>query len=159
MLYDLFIIIVLTFVPFLELRASIPYGILVLGVNWFLVFIVAVIANAVLGPVVYLFLDTIIHYFCKFKLIDKLWNKYVEKTQHRIQRYVDKYGEFGVALFIGVPLPGSGSYSGAIGSYVLGLDFKKFVVANLIGVLIAGILVTFAVFAGNGFWLSFVKVI
>ena len=64
------------------------------------------------------------------------------RTQKNIQKSVDKYGELGVALFIGVPLPGSGVYSGALGAYVIGLNFKKFIIADIIGVLIAGTIVT-----------------
>lgn len=55
---------------------------------------------------------------------------------------VEKYGELGVAVFIGIPLPGSGVYTGAFGAYLLGLDKRKFGVANVIGVLIAGVAVT-----------------
>jgi uncharacterized membrane protein len=55
---------------------------------------------------------------------------------------VDKYGELGVAVFIGVPLPGTGVYSGALGSYLLGLNRRKFMIANIRGVVIAGAAVT-----------------
>jgi len=48
----------------------------------------------------------------------------------------------GVAIFIGIPLPGSGVYTGALGSYLLGVQKKKFMVANAIGVLIAAVAVT-----------------
>ena len=47
-----------------------------------------------------------------------------------------------MALFIGIPLPGSGVYTGAFGSYLLGLDRRKFAIANVVGVLIAGAAVT-----------------
>ena len=63
---------------------------------------------------------------------------------------MQKYGPIGVALFIAVPLPGTGSYAAALGSYVLGLDKKKFAWANLIGVTIAGILVTLITLTGKG---------
>ncbi|GAH86941.1 unnamed protein product, partial [marine sediment metagenome] len=66
----------------------------------------------------------------------------------KIEPYVRKYGTFGVSLFIGLPLPGSGSYTGALGAYLLGLGYKKFVIANIIGVVIAGIIVTILTLAG-----------
>ena len=55
---------------------------------------------------------------------------------------MDKYGEWALAIFIGIPLPGSGVYSGALAADLLGLSFRKFVVANIVGVLIAGVIVT-----------------
>ena len=63
-------------------------------------------------------------------------------TQRKIKPLVDKYGLFGVSLFIAIPLPGSGSYTGAVAAYILGIGYKKFILANLIGVIIAGTIVT-----------------
>ena len=76
-----------------------------------------------------------------------------------LKKSVEKYGEWAVALFIAIPLPGSGSYSGAIAAYVIGLSHKKFAIANLIGVIIAGILVTAIVLFGTEAFSFFVKVI
>lgn len=139
---EIWMIIALTMLPFLELRASIPYGIINTDLHWSVVFFVAVVSNILLGPVVYLFIDKFVGLFLRIRVLDKIYTKVVERAQHRIHKAVEKWGELGVALFIGVPLPGSGSYSGAIGSYVIGLGFKRFVIANVIGVLIAGIAVT-----------------
>ncbi len=74
-----------------------------------------------------------------------------------MHKYVDKYGTIGLALFIGVPLPGSGVWTGALAAFLLGFKRKEFSIANIVGVLIAGVIVTFVVVAGiNGFSL-FVK--
>jgi uncharacterized membrane protein len=153
------ILVLMTFIPFLELRASIPYGILALQMNWFMVFLICVAANIILGPIIYWFLHVFMKYILMIKFIDKVWQKYVERLQKRIKPYVDRWGVLGVGLFIGVPLPGSGSYSGAIGSYVLGLDFKRFFWANVIGVLIAGTVVTIVSLLGNGAWGFLIKVV
>ncbi|MFC1722953.1 COG2426 family protein [Nanoarchaeota archaeon] len=142
MLYEILILVAITLLPFLELRASIPYGILKTDMHWMTVFFVCVVANALLAPVVYFVIDKLLHLVLRWQRLERLWKKNVERTQKRIKKYVDKYGWIGVALFIGVPLPGSGVYSGAIGSYLLGLGYKKFIVAACLGVLIAGVAVT-----------------
>jgi len=142
MLNQLSYLIFITLLPFLELRASIPYGINVLKMPWPTVFIVCVITNIILGILIYFLLDKFVHLFLRYKFFSKPYNHLVLRTQKKIQKYVDKYGEIGVALFIGVPLPGSGVYSGALGAYVIGLNFKKFIIADMIGVLIAGTIVT-----------------
>ena len=136
-------LILITLLPFFELRLSIPVGI-GMGLHWSLVFAVCVLTNIILGPLVYFFFDKLIHLFLRFSFIDKLYNKFVIKTQKKINPLVEKYGALGVALFIAIPLPGSGSYAGALGAHLLGLGYKKFIVANTIGVLIAGIVVTLA---------------
>lgn len=146
---EILVLIGLTLLPFLELRASIPYGILNTDLNWITVFIVCVLANIILAPIVYFFLDKIVHLFFFIKSFEKFYLRKVEKTQKKIRKYVEKYGEIGLAIFIGVPLPGSGVYTGAIAAYVLGMSYKDFIKAAFIGVLIAGVIVTAISFSGN----------
>ena len=159
LLNNILLIIAITFLPFLELRASIPYGILILKMHWIPVFIIAVITNIILGPLVYFFLDKIMHIFLRINIINKIYQKYVEKTQKKIHNYVEKYGEAALAIFIGIPLPGSGSYSGALAAYLIGLGYKKFIIANIIGVIIAGVIVTAVVLTGTTAWDIFIKMV
>jgi uncharacterized membrane protein len=142
------ILILITLIPTLELRASIPFGILRAEIHWWAVVIVCVATNIVLGPLVYLFLDKAVGLVLRFQGLSRIYGWTVTRTQRRIQKYVDRYGEMGVALFIGIPLPGTGSYSGALGAYLLGLGYRKFIIANLMGVLMAGAIVTTAVLSG-----------
>jgi uncharacterized membrane protein len=156
MMESIFLIILLTMIPLLELRASIPAGILGLSVTipftsfivtldptpWAIVLIVAIIANWILGLLLYFFMDFILKVLTIVPAINRLKEKLLVRTQRRIHPYVEKYGLFGVALFIGVPLPGSGVYTGALGAYLMGMEKKTFAKASFIGVVIAGIAVT-----------------
>ncbi len=152
-------LILITFLPFLELRASIPYGILGLGMDWASVFFICVITNIILGILIFFFNELIIKMVTIIKPVEKIWKKYVEKMQKRIHKAVEKYGEWAVAVFIGIPLPGSGVYSGALAAYLIGLDFKKFLVANIIGVLIAGVIVTIVSITGASAFSIFMKMV
>ncbi len=139
---DILQLIIWTFIPGLELRFSIPYGITVLGMPWFEVVIITFITNILLGPIVYILLNQFLHIVIKIKFFNNIYEKFVIRTRKKISDKVEKYGEFGLALFIGIPLPGSGVYTGALAAFILGLDFKKFLIATVIGVFIAGIIVT-----------------
>jgi uncharacterized membrane protein len=162
MISKILILILVTLIPALELRASIPLGMLSgeieifnltlngLGLNWILVFFVCVITNIILGFLVYILLDKFVNYFLKFPLFAKYYHRKVEKTQRKIKPSVEKYGWIGIALFIAIPFPGSGSYTGALAAYLLGLDYRKFIIANTLGVVMAGILVTLAILGGQG---------
>ena len=152
-------LILITLIPALELRASIPYGILNTNLHWLVVFMVCVIANIVLGILVYYFLDKIIFVIKKIKFIEKFWDMYVKKIQKKIHKAVEKYGEFAVAVFIGIPLPGSGVYSGALAAYLIGLSNKKFIIANIIGVLIAAVIVTIISLSGASILQLFIKTV
>jgi len=158
MLSEIIIIALLTLLPTLELRASIPYGIFSTNLHWSVVFLIAVMVNILLGPIVYTFVDKALHIVLRIKTADKLYTWYQKKIQKKITKKVERYGELGLALFIGVPLPGSGSYSGAIAAHLLGINFKRFFLANVIGVLIAGIIVLCICLFGNGAWNFFIKV-
>lgn len=151
-------ITLLTLLPFLELRAGIPYGIIVLGKEqWFIVFLLACIVNILLAPIVYLFLDKFLHLFLNIKFISNIWDKLIVKTQIKIHKYVEKYGVLGLSVFIGIPLPGSGVYSGAIGGYILGFSYKDYIKSAIFGVFIAGIIVTLVMLTGSSAFDLFIK--
>jgi uncharacterized membrane protein len=153
------VLILLTLLPFLELRASIPYGIFSTDLHWSTVFLICVLTNIILGPIIYLFLDKVIHIFLRINFIKKLYHKIIEKPRRKVHAAVERYGTLGIALFIGVPLPGSGSYSGALGSYLLNLGYKRFITANTLGVIIAGIAVLLISLTGSSALHIFIKTI
>ncbi|HOU17487.1 MAG TPA: small multi-drug export protein [Candidatus Marinimicrobia bacterium] len=157
MINEIIKMIAITFVPTLELRASIPYGIFAAKISWLIVFAVCVVANIIVGILIYLLMDLIIKIITKIPVITKVWDNYVAKTQQKIQKGVDKYGKWALAIFIGIPLPGSGVYTGALAAYLIGLRFKKFMVANVIGVIIAGIAVTVICLTGASVSNIFIK--
>ena len=135
-------IVLLTLMPFLELRASIPYGLVKTDEPWFVVVALAIVVNIVLGPIVYFLLDKLLHVALRVGFFKRFWDRTIIKTQKKIHPLVEKYGVLGLGLFIGVPLPGSGVYSGAFGGYVLGFTKKEFYIATVVGVLIAAAAVT-----------------
>ncbi len=150
-------LIALTLLPFLELRASIPYGVFQTDLSILSIFLICTLTNIILAPIIWLFLDKVIHIFLRIKLLDKCYQKTVEKAQRKVHKYVEKYGILGLAIFIGIPLPGSGVYSGALGAYLLGFKFKDFFKAAIIGVLIAAVLVTLISTTGNTIFQILIK--
>lgn len=155
MLYEIGTLILLTLLPGLELRASIPYGIwdgsvslpfgLVLnglGMNPLVVVPIVLFMNVLLGEIVFFALNTILPYVLRIKFLERFYKYSVRRVQKKAHKYVERYGVVGLAFFIGVPLPGSGVWSGALAAFILGFRKKDFSKANILGVLIAGVLVT-----------------
>lgn len=142
-------LVLLAVLPVSELRGSIPYGIL-RGLPIAPVIIVSILANIVAGIFAYFFLDRLVKLFFNFGLFRKYYEKIVERSQKKIKEAVDKYGWIGVAVFIGIPLPFTGAWTGALGSYLIGLEKKKTIIAIILGVLIACILVTVTMLTGIG---------
>ncbi len=164
MLKRIIILTLWTFVPALELRFSIPFGFIYYqdSMHWTAIVAICLAANVALAFVFYWLLDTVIkwlrHHWPWFQ---RIYERIVERAQRKIQKSVDRYGEWGVAVFIGVPLPGTGVITGAIASYAMGLDRKKYYIASIVGVLIAGTAVTILCLLGDSVapWLKklFVK--
>jgi uncharacterized membrane protein len=142
-------VVLLTLTPTLELRASIPYAILVGEWNLMVAAGVGIVANTALAPLVWLFVDNLMEVFLKVGFIKRLFDWYAEKKKASLEGYVAKYGVYGLALFIGVPFPGTGVYSGCLAAWLLGYRFRDYMVASFGGCVLAGIAVTAVVASGN----------
>lgn len=153
----LLMLIAPTFVHALELRASIPDGLIDAALAPVLVVIACILATIVLAPIVWIFLAKGIDLFLRIQWIDDLYQKVVVRARNNVESYVERWGTLGLALFIGVPLPGSGVYSGALGAYLLGFTFTQYMIAAALGVMIAGGLVTAAVLTGASVMSVFIK--
>jgi uncharacterized membrane protein len=145
------LLVLVTFIPGLELRASIPIGILYgsskLGIesnalSWPLVVLICVLANILLGWGVFFAMQPAMRILERFTWFRTRVEPILERTRRKLHPYVEKYGEIGVAVFIGIPLPMSGVYTGAVGAFALGVGKRQFAIANVIGVLIAATAVT-----------------
>ena len=150
MFFQILLLCLITLIPALELRASIPYGIMgnaSWGITpglmpWFFVAALCILCNAVLGWVLYLLLPVIFQIVGKLPVFGKYADSLTARARSKLKPYVEKYGTIGVALFIGIPLPGSGVYTGSLGAFMLGMERRKFMLACLLGVIIAGTIVT-----------------
>lgn len=149
MLADIAIIAMITLLPFLELRAGIPYGVFATELHWSVVFPASVAVNTTLGAALYLVLGRLKAAATKIAGVEKAYNYYVTRTQKRINPYIERYGWLGLAIFIGIPLPGSGVYSAVVGAHLLGMSFRRFMIANVIGVVSAGIIVLAVCLSGS----------
>ena len=144
---NIVILFLITLIPGLELRASIPMGVFggeYIGepMPWPMVVAICVVSNIIIGWAVFFLLDPLMKMLRKCALLDKFAHKYLDRAQRKLHPQVEKYGFWGVSIFIGIPLPMTGAYTGAAGAYALGMKKKDFMLANVAGVLIAATCVT-----------------
>lgn len=150
MLSQAILLCLITFIPALELRASIPYGILgseSWGITpglmpWFSIAALCILCNMLLGWALYLLLPAVFFLLDRLPFFRRNLEPMILRARSRLAPYVEKYGTIGVALFIGVPLPGSGVYTGSLGAFMLGMKRRDFMISCLLGVVIAGTIVT-----------------
>ena len=147
MLKNIAVLFLITLIPGLELRASIPMGIFggeYIGepMPWLLVVAICIVSNIIIGWAVFFLLDPVMRILRKWAFLDRLAHRYLDRAQKRLAPQVQKYGFWGVSIFIGIPLPLTGAYTGAAGAYAMGMKKRDFMLANVAGVLIAGVCVT-----------------
>ncbi len=142
--------------PIFELRGAIPYG---MTQELPLLFLIpfCIVLNALVGPIVFFFLSSVHKLFSRFPRYRALFDIVVNRARRKVHTKVEKYGYLGLALFVAIPLPITGAYTGALGAWVLGLDRKKTYLAILLGVVIAAIVVTIVMFLGIEALSLFVK--
>jgi len=142
-------VFLLSLMPISELRGGIPYGLLVAHLPLWEVELLAIGGCWLSAPIVYFILPWVVRLLCRMRWFERLWNRVSLKVHGHVRRSVERFGPLGITLFVGVPLPGFGVYSGALGAYLLGMSFARFMWVALIGVLIAAALVTAAVLSGS----------
>lgn len=139
----------LSILPISELRGSIPY-LLANKAPLAFTFIYCTTLNALVAPIVYIFLSSVHKLFYRMGWYRNLFERFVEKTRSKVKKEVDKYGFLGLMIFVAIPLPVTGAYSGTLGAWILGMDKKKSILCVAAGVFIAGIIVTTISWFGIG---------
>lgn len=124
--------------PISELRGGIPLGIINLGLPPWFVFPIAVIANALIFFPVFFALRL---FYDKFLFRIPLFSRYLGSLRKRGKPIVDKYGFWGLALFVAVPLPLTGAYTGTILAWLLDVNWRRAFFPVALGVIVAGVIV------------------
>ncbi|UCD20748.1 MAG: small multi-drug export protein [archaeon] len=132
---------ILSFVPISELRLAIPLAI-ASNVNPFIAFIACLAINLLVAPFVFFALDKI--YTKVFKKSLREHGIIQKLSKKKITKKVEKYGFMALVLFVAVPLPVTGAWTGSLVAWILGLNEKKSILAISIGITIAAVIVTLA---------------
>ena len=136
------IVSLISMVPLIELRGAIPYAV---GFQLPLLpsYIVAILGNMLPVPFIFLFARKILEWGKDKKLTKKFFTFCLEKGNKGGKKLQEKAGRnvyFALVLFVGIPLPGTGAWTGTLAASLLNLDFKKSVIAIMGGVVLAGII-------------------
>ncbi|UCD18526.1 MAG: small multi-drug export protein [Candidatus Zixiibacteriota bacterium] len=138
---------ILSLLPISELRGGIPYAV-ANDVPLAEAYLLCVFSNILVIPIVYLFLETVHRTFYKVTIYQRIFDRYVERTRRKAERNVARYGYWGVMLFVAVPLPVTGAYTGTVAAWLLKLNRKRSFWYLALGVVIAGVIVSIATITG-----------
>lgn len=132
----------LSMVPVLELRAAIPVG-ATLGLEWVANYLICVIGNMIPVPIILLFVRHVLEWMKKVPHLDKI-AVWVENKAQKNTPKVQKYASLGLLIFVALPLPGTGAWTGALVAAMLDMRMKYAIPSILCGVLIAGLIMSLA---------------
>ncbi len=133
-------VVLLSMIPVAELRFAIPFAIFN-GMNPAEAFLFACIGNLIPVPFIILFIRKIFTWMKKFKFLRKIVEKMENRGTAKIET-VEKYKFWGLCIFVAIPLPGTGAWTGALIAGLMDMRLKKALPSICLGVLIAGIAVT-----------------
>ena len=129
--------------PIGEIRAAIPLGLGVLKLNLYSVFIIAVIGNLIPAVIIIYISEPLSKFLMrKFRPSNRFFNWLFDRTRRKYSKKFEKYSGFALAVFVGIPLPMTGAWTGALIAFVFGIPPKKAILDILLGIIMAGIIVT-----------------
>lgn len=135
-------VMICAMIPIIELRGAIPLG-MGLGLQWWQSYLYAVIGNMIPVPFILLFITKIIALMTRSRV--KFFNKigtWLTNKAEKNRGKIEKYSFWGVCLFVAVPLPVTGAWTGSLVAATIGMKWWKALLSCFLGVLIAGVIVT-----------------
>ena len=143
-----FCVLICSMLPIIELRGAIPMA-AAFDMPWWKAYTLCVVGNMLPVPVILLFIKKFISWSMssEIKFLNRLanWlNRKVEKNRAKIE----KYAFWGLAAFIAVPLPTTGAWTGSLVAAMIDMKFWKAMLTAIVGVLVAGVIVTVIVYGG-----------
>jgi uncharacterized membrane protein len=140
MFQDILFTFLISFSPFGEARAGIPYGELV-GLPILLVFIIGLTANLLVFPVFYKAIELANKHLWKNPLYKRTAVYLSSRARNKTKTIIKKYGVWGLMVFVMIPLPVTGAYIGTIAAYIFGISYKKSLIAISSGITISSTMV------------------
>lgn len=142
MLTKYIIVFLISMVPLIELRGAVPYAIY-LGLPIIPSYIIAIIGNMLPVPIIFFFARKVLEWGKDKKIIGKFFTFCLEKGEkggNKLKAKAKNGLYVALFLFVGIPVPGTGAWTGTLAASILDMDFKKSVIAVMSGVILAGII-------------------
>ena len=146
-LFNVLVVLGIAASPISELRGAIPVAITGFHFPWYYAFLLAIIGNLLPVPFILLFLDTLSRLLSKIGIFKRMLQWLFEHTRRR-GKIIERYERIGLILFVAIPLPVTGAWTGSLAAVLFGLKFKHAFLSIFAGIVIAGIIVTCATLLG-----------
>ena len=136
------IVFLISMVPLIELRGAIPYAV-AFGLPIVPSYIIAIVGNMLPVPIIYLFARKVLVWGKDKPYIGKFFTFWLDKGEKGGKKLQEKAGKglfVALLFFVGIPLPGTGAWTGTLAASLLDMDFKSSIIAVMLGVILAGLI-------------------
>ena len=134
--------------PIIELRGAIPLG-AGFGLPWWQTYLIAIVGNMLPVPIILLFVKSVLTW--KIKFFNRIANKMFEKAEKNREK-IEKYAFWGLTLFVAIPLPATGAWTGTLVAALFDMKFWKSLLSAVIGVMVAGVIMTLVSYGVVAAW-------
>jgi len=138
------VVVAVAMFPIVELRGAIPLALLNYGMSPVEAYALSVFGNLLPVLPLLLFLEPVEKFLRRSSIFDKFFDWLFSRTRKNAEKNIQKYGALGLAVFVAVPLPATGAWTGAAAAYIFGIEHRYSFPAIASGVLAAGVIVTLA---------------
>ena len=145
------VVLLIAALPILELRGAIPVAIIVFDFPWYYALLLAIVGNLLPVPFILLFLNAVTRWLSNIAFFNRVLNWLFERTRRR-GKIIERYERIGLVLFVAIPLPVTGAWTGSLAAVLFGLKFRHALLSIFAGVFIAGAIVTSLSLLGLVWW-------
>ncbi len=142
------IVLIISMLPLIELRGSIPVAILLFKMPWEQAVALSLIGNMIPIPLILIFMDWFFKTISKVSIGKQFTEWLFKRTRHK-GKVIERYEAIGLTIFVGIPLPGTGGWTGAFAANIFGIPFWRSMLYITIGVMCAAVVVTLLSLLGN----------
>ena len=138
--------LLLSALPLTELRASIPLAYTVMSGAWawpwWKIYLLAVLGNLIPVPFILWFLGPVSRFLSRWRPFERFFEGLFERARRRAGTSIEKYEALGLSVFVAIPLPVTGAWTGCVAAFLFGIPRRLAIPAIALGVMVAGALVT-----------------
>ncbi len=138
----------LAMLPITELRVALPWGMTFGGLEWYSAYFWSVAGNYVIALFILLFLEPVSRWLRQWKLWDRFFSWLFARTRRK-GKLIETFEFWGLVLFVGIPLPVTGAWTGCVAAFIFGLVYRKSVFAILLGLILSATVVTILTTTGK----------
>lgn len=135
------IVVIISVMPVTELRGALPVAINLFHLPWYQALYLTIIGNLLPVPLLLLFYKSLAGIGKRTETGQRLGSWVVERVRRRTG-VIEKYKQIGLMLFVAIPLPGTGAWTGSLAAFIFGLELRRAFLSIAAGVVIAGVIVT-----------------